>query len=126
MEESNENQHFFQQQTVQVGYDHRFGDPCGSSCHVYFVCTRITSDFKVKETLTMEDAGVLENGVLNNGWIAETQGTSFISTPAPVKCPRFPGRQSDQKEPGLERPRRTDGYSCQLSIGNGRLGLLFG
>lgn len=38
--EPNKNQHFFQQQTVQVGYDHRFGDPCGSSCHVYFVCTR--------------------------------------------------------------------------------------
>lgn len=41
----------------------------------------ITSDFKVKETLTMEDAGVLENGVLNNGWIAETQEYIFYIDP---------------------------------------------
>lgn len=41
----------------------------------------ITSDFKVKETLTMEEAGVLENGVLNNGWVAETQEYIFYIDP---------------------------------------------
>lgn len=30
-------------------------------------------DFKVKETLTVEEAGTIENGALNNGWIAETE-----------------------------------------------------
>ena len=39
------------------------------------------SDFKVKGSLTEEEAGTLENGVLNNGWIAETEQYVFYIDP---------------------------------------------
>ena len=42
----------------------------------------ITSDFKVKESLTAEEAGTLENGTLNNGWIAETEAYVFCIDPS--------------------------------------------
>lgn len=38
-------------------------------------------DFKVKETLAEEEAGTLENGQLNNGWIAETEAYVFYIDP---------------------------------------------
>ncbi len=41
----------------------------------------ITSDVKVKETLTAEEAGTLKDGVLNNGWIAETEEFVFYIDP---------------------------------------------
>lgn len=38
-------------------------------------------DFKVKETLTAEEAGTIESGTLNNGWIAETEEFVFYIDP---------------------------------------------
>lgn len=49
----------------------------------------ITSDFKAKETLTAEEAGTLEDGPLNNGWIAETEAYVFYIDPGAGKM--YPG-----------------------------------
>lgn len=38
-------------------------------------------DFKEKETLTAEEAGTIESGTLNNGWIAETEEFVFYIDP---------------------------------------------
>lgn len=38
-------------------------------------------DFKVKETLTAAEAGTVESGILNNGWIAETEQFVFYIDP---------------------------------------------
>lgn len=38
-------------------------------------------DFKVKETLTAEEAGTIESGTLDNGWIAETEEFVFYIDP---------------------------------------------
>lgn len=49
----------------------------------------IISDFKVKETLTAEEAGTLKDGVLNNGWITETE--EFVLYIDPGVGEMYPG-----------------------------------